>query len=70
MKMIWLFPTSFPSQTSRHAGRLRLMKCPGVREASAPAQELPLPPPSLWQASEDKSGRGLPAEALAKAGSG
>ena len=34
------------------------------------AQELPLPPPSLCQASEDKSGRGLPAEVLAKAGAG
>src|SRR6266496_399843 len=33
-------------------------------------QELPLAPPSLWRASEDKSGRGLPAEALAKAGHG
>ena len=66
MKMIWLFPTSFSLQTSGGAGRLRLMNCPGARSA-APAQVLPLPPPSLCQASEDKPGRGLLAEALAKA---
>jgi hypothetical protein len=44
MKMIWLFPTSFSCQTSRGAGRLRLMNRSGVREAPHRRRFAPLPP--------------------------
>jgi sortase A len=62
------FDAIAPGGPLRYVVRAQLMGSRGVR--SVPQQELPLPPPSLCRASEDESGRGLPAEALAKAGAG
>ena len=69
-KMTWLFPTSF-SLSDEPAGRKVTAQIQVPAHAKpTPAQVLSLPPPSLCQASEDKSGRSQPAEAFCEGGGG